>query len=538
LVSEVEAQELGQGVTLPAQDLSGRSRLLTNLLVSWGSHVVFVICGFVLPLFIDRQIGQAALGVWDFGWSLVGYFGLAQLGIGSSINRYVAKYRVEDNLAGLNRTYSSVTCIQGAIGVVIISLAFLTARWLLWFWGERLAGHAWEARSVVLLLGISLALQVAFGTFGGVITGCHRWDLHNLINAGSYALTVIGMILAVASGGGLVALACVNLVGTIIAELTRAAVAYRVCPTLRFQWRSVSLMESRQLINFGGKTFLATLSQVILYQTNSMLVVGYLGASVLALYSRPLALVRHAGTLVGKFSFLLIPTSSSIHARGDVADLRRLLIESSRWSAYMALPQVLTLAVLGGPILEIWMGPRYSLGPVLTILALGSLMAIVNETVYSILAGLDAHGPPAVVALAGALASVGLGAAALGPLSWGLPGAAVALTLPTTITYGIYIPAYACRRLGLPFVQYLTTVWSRPLVHVIPFLACLIGARFLATHSLVWGLVGAALVGGCTLLITYWFGVVPISLKVKIRKNVSARWDRLTMALRPSRVFR
>jgi O-antigen/teichoic acid export membrane protein len=525
-------------VTSPAQDLTGRGRFLTNLLVSWGSHFVFVVGGFVLPLFIDRHIGQAALGVWDFGWSLVGYLGLAQLGIGSSINRYVAKYRAEDDIPGLNRTYSSVTCIQVALSVVILLLTVLTAWWLPRLWGERLAGFALEARYIVLLLGISLAIRVAFGTFGGVITGCHRWDLHNLINAGSYALTVLGMILTVASGGSLVALSCVNLAGTVIAELTRAAVAYRVCPALRFRWQSISLLESRRLVNFGGKTFLATLSQVILYQTNSMLVVSYLGASVLALYSRPLALVRHAGTLVDKFSFLLIPTSSSIHARGEVAELRNLLIESSRWSAYMALPPVLLLAVLGEPILEVWMGPRYALGAVLAIVALGSLMTMVNQTVYSILTGLDAHGAPALVALGAALASVGLGAAVLGPLSWGLPGAALALTLPTTITYGIYMPAYACRRLGLPLGHYLTTVWSKPLLHALPFLACLLGARFITTHSSHWGLVAGILVGGCTLLTSYWIGVVPIPLKVRIRKNVSAGWTRLTMAARLSRALR
>ena len=83
-----------------------------NVLSSWGGHVVFVLAGFVMPRLIDVRIGQVSLGLWDFSWSMVSYFGLAQVGVGSSVNRYVAKYRAANDVESLNRTVSSVNVIQ------------------------------------------------------------------------------------------------------------------------------------------------------------------------------------------------------------------------------------------------------------------------------------------------------------------------------------------------------------------------------------------------------------------------------------------
>ena len=79
-------------------DLSGRNRLFRNVLSSWAGHLVFIISGFIMPRMIDTHAGQSGLGVWDFGWSLVSYFGFVQAGICSSVNRYMAKYRAVNDV--------------------------------------------------------------------------------------------------------------------------------------------------------------------------------------------------------------------------------------------------------------------------------------------------------------------------------------------------------------------------------------------------------------------------------------------------------
>ena len=142
----------------PGEDLTGRDRMAWNVAASWAGHMVFVIAGFVMPRFLDRHLGQEALGIWDFGWSLVSYFGLTQAGIGSSVDRYVARFRSVGNTGALNCAVSSVMCIQIVSGMIAVLLT-LTVAWALpVLFPQRLGGQlrsAWAAASWSSKPGVS-----------------------------------------------------------------------------------------------------------------------------------------------------------------------------------------------------------------------------------------------------------------------------------------------------------------------------------------------------------------------------------------------
>jgi O-antigen/teichoic acid export membrane protein len=311
----------------------------------------------------------------------------------------------------------------------------------------RLGSLVSEARWVVALLGAGLAVRIAFSAYDGVMTGCHRWDLHNALNSGFYAATTIAMMAALAAGWGLWGLAAAHFVGNGVTELARYAVAHRVCPELRVSWREVRWREARKLIKFGGKTFTGTVAGMLTNQTNKLLVLSFLGPAALALYSRPVALVTSVGVFIGKFAFTLTPTASSLQAAGRTEDLARLLVNSTRVAAYLALPPLLFLAILGSPVLRLWMGPGYDVGIVLSILALGQLPSATQQPARSILVGMNAHGRTAVAGLGAAIVAVALSFVALGPLGLGLPGAAFAVAVVPTLLTGYYL-GVACRCVG------------------------------------------------------------------------------------------
>ena len=108
-------------------DLSGRDRFAWNVFTSWASYGVFIISGFILPRFIDQHVGQAALGVWDFAWSIISYFGLAQVGMGSTVNRYVAQYRSAGDVAAMNAAVSSVAYVLYGVALLVAALSIVAA---------------------------------------------------------------------------------------------------------------------------------------------------------------------------------------------------------------------------------------------------------------------------------------------------------------------------------------------------------------------------------------------------------------------------
>jgi len=495
------------------EDLTGRDRLVSNVIFSWAAYFVFIVAGFIMPRMIDRRLGQELLGVWDFAWSLVTYFGLVEAGIGSSVNRYVAQYRAAKNTPAMNGIVSSATCILGVGGTVVLGSTIALSLLLPRFFGARLGAYAPDAQWIVLLLGASIGAQISFGAFGGVLTGCHRWGLHNANTSGWYAATLVGMIVALSFGGGLRALAAICLLGEVLTGAGRVVLAHRVCRDLRLRPSLVRWKTVRGLLAFGGKTLIPGVSNLLLNQTTSILIVAYLGPAALALYTRPRSLMNHLSTLVQKMAVVLTPTTSSLQSTGDLVGIQALFVKAVGYSFYLALPAVLVMTVFGGPILQLWMGSRYASSLVPAILAIGYLASMAQMPVYTILAGLNAHGRAGFALFVASIGSVVLMVVGLGYLKWGLVGAAIASTLPLMIVNIVYLPAFACRKLGMSVAQYVLEALARPVLCSLPFLFCLIAARVLLARQPIPAFLLGVAAGTAVLLPIYWRFAISASLK-------------------------
>ncbi|MHC4166761.1 MAG: oligosaccharide flippase family protein [Planctomycetota bacterium] len=503
-------------------DPAGRDRMVSNVLFSWGGHFVFIIAGFVMPRMIDRRLGKELLGIWDFAWSLVAYFHLVEAGISSSVNRYVARYRAAGDLTGVNSIVSSATCMLGVAGLIALGLTATLSALLPRLFGQKLEPNVLDAQWVVLFLGTSVCVQVAFGAFNGVLTGCHRWGLHNLNMSGWHAATVVGMLIALPLGCGLRTLALIALSGQVLSGGTKVILAHCVCEGLRLRPSLVRRQTIRNVFFFGGKTLIPSVSNLLLIQTSSILIVASLGTPALALYARPRSLTHHIDTLVRKMAMVLIPTTSSLQSTGDIKAIQELLLKSVRYSFYMVLPMVLVLVIFGGPIMHLWMGPDYANGVIPAILAAGILAALVQRPVLMILAGMNAHGRAGMAQLVASVCSVGMTILALWVLKWGLVGVAIGVTLPLTIMNLTYLPFLVCRRVGLSISQYFLSAAVSPVIHVLPFAICLAGARFIFETRPLTGLVAGGIVAGTVLAIPYWRYVLPARIKTWLLRHGGA----------------
>ncbi len=504
-----------------AKDATGRDRMAWNVLTTWGAHLVFIVAGFLMPRFIDHKLGQVSLGVWDFGWSMVSYFALAQVGVGSSVNRFVAKFRTTGDVEGLNRTVSSVNVIQMGSTAIALTLT-ITLTWLLpLLFGARLGMEVHTARWTISLLGSAVAAQLAFNAFGGVLTGCHRWDIHNGVTSGAYAVIVAMMMSVLALGGGLRELSAVYLLGTVGGEITRMRLAYRVCPELRVHPRLATWTDIKMLLVFGGKTVVDNLARLLLAQANSILVATHLGPAALAVYARPGALVRHADVLTNKGSMLLSPATSSLKSTDRLDELQALFIQATRFATYIAMPVTLFLALMGDFILHVWMGPRYGAGTLMALIAVGNFLPLTQRPSNHVLIGLNRHGRVGWASLAVACVGVVAAVLALGPFHGGLIAAALSLVIPYSIGNGLFVMIYACRCVGVPFTRYLRQVFLPPVLWGIPLAAWLLTDRMIFAHSPALGL-AVGLAGSVALMLPiYWFAVLPQSVRDQVQRKIS-----------------
>jgi O-antigen/teichoic acid export membrane protein len=394
-------------------------------------------------------------------------------------------------------------------------LTGLTASFGLDLVAARLGDEVETCRRVILFLGFEMGLCMMLAIYGGIIAGCHRWDIHNSITASNYAMATIGMLAVLPLGFGLPTLAAIHCFFSVSAEILRWRLARRVCPEFRINYRLASRSVWLEQFRFSVKNLIPRIADLISSQTFSLIIVSSFGPAMLAIYSRPKSLLRSLQGFAAKFGFILIPTASALQASSDHGALRRTLAQSTHFIACLAMPAILTLVIFGDRVIQLWMGNGYVYVGLASVLSVSSFFTIVQEPVWSILSGLNRHGRVGYFKLAGAIGSVAGLAVVLFWLKWGLVGVALAFAVPQLVVDSLVTPAYACRCLGLSLGSYYRGVLFKPLWWCSSYLGALLLARFALQFNL-W-LAGSLLLGGLLSLVwIYWLAMVPAALRQSI----------------------
>lgn len=502
-----------------------KNSLALAVAANWASHVVFLISGFLLPRIIDRTLGRDVLGVWDFAWSLSAYTSLLALGVSSAISRYVSRYRKMRDDEGLCRTYSASLALlwaSFALGCVAVALF---VRWTPWF----LEGSSERpvtpellslARNMVALLGLAAAVQLPVTVFSGVLSGCQRFDLRTGIRVWCSGAALAVMIAALMAGAGLEWVALAYLLSELAMGALNWAAAKRLCPELRFRARLVTRAALWEVLGFGGKTVLQSLSRMGLYQTSGLIVTYFLGPAWLAVYSRQRALTQFVYKMMSIYGNVFTPEASALEAAGDREGLRALVVKSSRFGFAIALPFVVVFSLGGGAVLRLWMGEHYQSQAVLAILMLGHLMTFAQRGTFNILIGMNRHGTSSLWELVSSAGSIGLGLLFVPLLDWGLIGAALAVGLAVLVGGGLAPAWIACRVLEIPFARYLRDALPQPVLCVTPLglILAVCAALFPDRPYMQLGL-GLGLGGAVTVPI-YWRHVFTDSLRERFRGRI------------------
>ena len=507
-------------VDVSGSDTTGKSGLLRSMFANWAGEAVIVISGFILPRLINRGMSQEALGIWDYGWSMQSYVALSCASLGSGAGHYVARYRTSEQWSELSRTLGAMLAllIYGSVGaaLLVLGLAYVTP----WLINTSSVAHIGDARSLVLSLGAASCLATVTLVFGGIIAGSGRFDVLNLIDGLSDVVMVGGLLACVVFGFGLKSMGLCVLMRELLNGVAKYACAKHIVPRVRVRPRWADRPAFREIFGFSAKTMVEAVSKVLQYQVGPLVISTVIGPAALALYSRPRALILITTRFVMGFARVLVPAASAFHGRQNHKGLGDLLVQSTRYSMFLALPPVLVLVILGRAIMRVWMGDEaYADNHVLLILVLGYLPLFAQQATYHILLGLASHGLAGAASMIGALVNAALSIWFVGVLGWGIEGAALATAIPVFIVNVCVLPYAGCRAARLPLLRYLRESAVVPVLSIIPVALVLLAARVWlpddAKTQLLVGLPAAASV----LAVVYWHVVVPVDLRQRILRR-------------------
>ena len=531
--------ECDPNLSLPSETPGGipkpkrRVSLVTNVFSNWSSLVLNIAIAFFLTPYVIATIGTANYGIWVLVISIVGYYGLLDLGVRSAILRYVALNVGKGDRDELNRVINTALAIFTSIGVFLALLSLVVAEPLANFFD--VAPEDYEAfKQVVRLLGVASAATFPANVLSVAILGHERFVTVNAVRICVSLIRGGLTLLVLYRGHGLVGIGWVHFCLGFFRLFVFFTIVKMYFPYIHFMISGVGKTTARVLVTFGFFTLVWKLGTMMRVGLHAPIIGKFLDMEMVGVYGVAIMLLGYVLSVVVSCCGVTQPRLAALAGAGDPERFRESYLRYSVVVSVMAAGIGLLTVSLAGDFLTIWLPPEFkdprAAAIALYILVLGLLAEIMTTVSINGLQAVNKHRFLAYQTLVEGVVNLGLTIYLLTRFpQLGILGAALGAAVPSTIGKIFVQPVYSCRILQVGWGRYMVSVLVKPfLVFGLLFLLSEASRRIFFAPDSYFELAakGIVLLGLYTAL-SYAFCLDPAN-----RRALRGEFDRILCSLR------
>lgn len=417
-------------------------------------QVVRLACGLWITPRMVYYLGENGFGLWGILAGIFSQFLLLDLGLSTSMPRFLARAIGNGDVDDLRRTASTGTLGMLIIGVIAQIAGAITWLSLPWFLSE--VHELEEARHVVIALTIS---SLAFWLVRPILVHLQsqlRRDIIAIAAITRVLLCTVAVAWALGHGKGLVTVAWIHTIGG-LGELALMALMDRsFFPLVRWHWAQRN--KARELLIFSRWSYLLTTSERISFSgTDIFILAAVISSAASGIYSlgQKFAIMFYdvAYAIVGA---QLLSAFSQLDGADDRSGLERGFIAASRISVQVAVIGGGILWAIGPAFLTRWVPQQAAEAtPVLLALIFPHVLGAAQIPARHLLISLARHRALALTFLVGIILNILLTYVLV--RQQGITGAAIASLVVMSLVYGVAMPWLVVTQVGL---SWRTVAWQ------------------------------------------------------------------------------
>lgn len=476
-----------------------KTNKILGVLLNYTLAVVDVLVALFFIPFLLSKLGDSNYGVYKLMQSTASYLSVLDFGIGSTITRYIVKYKVEKKDKKQENFLAMALLIYAvlALSIVFISIVIMIA--IPSIYSKSLDPTVYsEAQKVFLVICMTTAVSLFNHAYNGLMVAYEKFAL-------SSGLSIIKIILRV--GMIIVGLNIFNSPLTIvivdfIAELlllTTSILYARISLNCRPKLYSWDWPLAREAFVFT----LAIFVQSIINQFNTNLdniVLGiYTTTAVISMYSIVLQIYTLYSTIATSISTVYLPSiSSKVFEKKSDEEITDSIIFPSRIQLILLLLVFVGFILLGRDFISLWLNrDGYQDVYVLTCILLGaSTLELSQTTITSVLKAKNIlRGRSIILSVSTVINAI---ITVLLVPKFGALGAVLGTAFSLVFGYGIALSVYYKKAAHLNMKRFYYKVYF-PTVPVA--LVALAVGYFIINQMKMYGIIGFLLKGFVVLII-------------------------------------
>ena len=406
---------------------------------------VNILLGLLYTPYMLRMLGQNEYGLYSLVATIIAYLTLLDFGMGTAVVRYTAKFRAEGRTEESRSMFGMFFLLYTGMGII----AFIAGLYLYFnidslFDRTMSVNELAQARTMILLLLVNLAVTFPMSIFNSIITAYEEFVFQKVLNILRVVLSTVVIVVLLHAGYKAVAMVIVQTVFN-LSVLVLNAVFCRYKLSIRLAFKRCRLAFIKEVLLFSFWAFLSDIMYRIYYSTGQFVLGALEGTKAVAVYALGVTLMQMYLTFSSGISGVLLPRITAITTYKDSErQISDMFIRMGRIQ-YTVMAFLLSGFVLfGRQFVALWAGIGYEqVYAIALIFFFPCLIPLIQNTGITILQARNQMQFRSVMLVCVALASLVL-QIVLARL-YGTLGCAVAIGAANFIGQGVILNIYYCR---------------------------------------------------------------------------------------------
>lgn len=426
-----------------------RNQLRIGVYLSYVNLGISCIIPFLYTPIMLGMLGQSEYGLYSLANSVVGYLSLLSFGFGSTIVRYISKYRAENRINELEKTYGFFLVLYCFLSTLVVIGGFILSKNIdAVFTNGLIPSEIDKMKILVIIMSVSTAISFPLSVFTSLTIAYEKYLFRKILDIIATMLVPILNLIVLYLGYASIGLA----ISSILVQILLGWVNIVYCNRQLALKPRFSILPSKvicEMIGFSIFIFIGSIVDMLFWATDKVILGIYASTVVVAIYNVGVTFNSMVMTLSTSISGVLVPRiTGMVVTNTDKSEWTNLFIKVGRIQFLIIALIISGFSVFGQTFIRLWVGVEYLEAFWVAVLTMFPLaIPLIQNTGISFITAQNKHAFRSIVYLIIAIMNV-ISTCIVVPY-YGMIGAAICSCISYLLGQGIIMNLYYHKVTGL-----------------------------------------------------------------------------------------
>ena len=369
------------------------NQLRTGVLLSYVNLGISCIIPFLYTPVMMHMLGQAEYGLYCLANSVISYLTLLSFGFGSTIIRYISKYRAEKNKEAVCRTFGFFLQLYIFLGILVFVVGLVISNNVEVIFRKGLTvAEIDKIHILIIIMAFNTALSFPMSVFSSIITSYERYVYRKLIDMISTIAAPIFNLVTLYMGFASIGMSIASTILQILMLPLNVIYCFKILK-INPKFKRIPYSLIKEMLGFSFYVFLGTIVDMLFWSTDKVILGMLASSTAIAVYNIGGTFNNMVISLSTSISGVLTPKITGMVAT-DVSkeQFTELFIRIGRLQYFVIALIISGFSVFGQSFIQLWAGSEYADAYWIAILTMFPLcIPLIENTGLSIVIAQNKH---------------------------------------------------------------------------------------------------------------------------------------------------